>query len=59
MEDAVEEVKAIDSYYLVPCDKPPVNASNELQKVLELYEIVMLDYADCYHRHNSLIEQVK
>ncbi len=59
MDSAIDEVSKPDSYFLTPCKKPEESTSDELTRIIELYKSVMIDYADCYHRHNNLILQVK
>ena len=56
---SIEAVKRIDSYYLVPCKLPQNQTSDELSDILNAIDTLMTDYADCYKRHNTLIEQVK
>jgi len=58
-EAAIESVKRIDSYYLVPCKLPNNQTSDALSDILDAIDKLMEDYADCYKRHNTLIEQVK
>ena len=56
---AIEEVKKPDAYYLVPCRKPDELTSDKLDAIIFMYEEIMIDYSECYHRHNGLINQVK
>jgi len=58
---AKEAATIIDSYYLTPCKKPQIatTSDEELMQALNLIDQLMLDYSECYKRHNSLIEQVK
>ena len=58
---AIEAVKSIDSYYLVPCRRPQIATTSDesIDQVLNHIDQLMVDYSDCYKRHNSLIEQVK
>jgi len=60
-QEAIEAVKSIDSYYLTPCKKPQIatTSDEELKQVLELVDSILVDYSDCWKRHNLLIEQVK
>jgi len=56
---AIEAVKAIDSYFLVECKKPQNATSDDLTYILNYIDQLMVDYSECYKRHNLLIEQVK
>jgi len=57
--DSIEAVKAIDSYYLTPCRKPEKATSDDIKYILEYIDSLILDYSDCYKRHNNLIPQLK
>lgn len=57
--DSIEAVKAIDSYYLVPCRKPEKATSDDMAYILDYIDQLIVDYSDCYKRHNSLIPQLK
>jgi len=58
-EAAIEAVKAIDSYYLVPCKKPSEMKQDDLSYILNYIDQLVHDYSECFKRHNGLIPQVK
>lgn len=55
--DAVEEIKKPDAYWLTPCPERPKAESDELRDAVDKISWLILMYDDCRTRHNGLIEQ--
>ena len=58
-EAAIDAIKQIDSFYLVPCETPAKLTSDEIAAIMKYLDRLMTDYAKDCKRMNVLIEQVK
>lgn len=61
LRQSIEEIKKIDTYYLTPCEVPPVieSKSANLTEVVTVYYTTLSFYLECYHKHKNLAEQLK
>ena len=57
-DDAVNEIKKPDAYYLVKCRKPEKSVSGEnLEDQLNFLDQQWLEsFSDCFKRHNGLVD---
>lgn len=58
IDTAIEAVKKIESFYLVPCKEPIQPENDSLPEVMRVFAIVMEGASDCHNRHNALVKQL-